>query len=63
MASPAPGCAGSWDPGGMTGPMGGLQSHLVGLTSLHVARDISGGKTFNLARGSPPPHSVCRPEG
>ena len=38
----------------MTGPMGGLQSHLVGFTSLHVARDISGGHTFTLDRGSPP---------
>ena len=33
---PAPGCAWSWAPGGMIGPMGGLHSHVVSLTRLHV---------------------------
>ena len=32
----APGCAWSWAPGGMIGPMGGLHSHVVSLTRLHV---------------------------
>ena len=32
----APGCAWSWAPGGMIGPMGGLYSHVVSLTRLHV---------------------------
>ena len=32
----APGCAWSWAPGGMIGPMSGLHSHVVSLTRLHV---------------------------